>query len=77
MLSKEQLNERLSQFKEKVNFQGDELKFWEFISLNFEIDSFFILNILSGDEILELIDDRDKFSKINETFSNLLEDKMR
>ncbi|WP_288018318.1 hypothetical protein [Tenuifilum sp.] len=60
MLTKEELLKRLERYRQGINFKGDDNNFYQFISVNFSIDSFFLTNLLSMEEVSEIIDNPKK-----------------
>ncbi len=75
MLSKETLTKRLEDFKSKASFNNNN-KFYEFISINFEMDKFFVLNLLEKNEILKVLEDNDLIVKLNQTLGEIIEENL-
>lgn len=78
MLSKETLTKRLEDFKSKASFASfkNNNKFYEFISINFEMDKFFVLNLLEKNEILKVLEDKDLIVKLNQTLGEIIEENL-
>lgn len=75
MLSKETLTKRLEDFKSKASFKNNN-KFYVFISINFEMDKFFVLNLLEKNEILKVLEDKDLIVKLNQTLGEIIEENL-
>ncbi|QKG79519.1 hypothetical protein [Tenuifilum thalassicum] len=76
MLTKEELLKRLERYRQGINFEGNDKKFYEFISINFSIDSFFLTNLLSMEEFSEFIENPQKREELNMTLGEIIEEKI-
>jgi hypothetical protein len=75
-LTKEELEKRLKEFGKSMGFELENQRFYQYLRLNIDIDSFFILKILNKDEMIEIIDDKKAIDEIYILLSDIVDKKL-
>ena len=74
--SKEELEKRLKKYAKSMGFELENQRFYQYLRLNIDFDSFFILNFLNKEEVIEIIDDKKAINELSILLSDIVDEKL-
>lgn len=75
-LTKEELEKRLKKYAKSMGFELENQRFYQYLSLNIDFDSFFILNFLNKEEVIEIIEDKKTINELSILLSDIVDEKL-
>lgn len=75
-LTKEELEKRLKKYAKSMGFELENQRFYQYLRLNIDFDSFFILNFLNKEEVIEIIDDKKAINELSILLSDIVDEKL-
>ncbi|MGB4329126.1 MAG: hypothetical protein WBJ36_09605 [Tenuifilum sp.] len=75
-LTKEELERRLKKYAKSMGFELENQRFYQYLRLNIDADSYFILNFLYKEEMIEIIDDKKAINELSILLSDIVDEKL-
>lgn len=75
-LTKEELEKRLKKYAKSLGFELENQRFYQYLRLNIDADSYFILNFLYKEEMIEIIDDKKAINELSILLSDIVDEKL-
>ncbi|MEY1639143.1 hypothetical protein [Tenuifilum osseticum] len=75
-LTKEELEKRLKKYAKSMGFELENQRFYQYLRLNIDFDSFFILNFLNKEEVIEIIEDKKTINELSILLSDIVDEKL-
>ncbi|HDP76167.1 MAG TPA: hypothetical protein ENN49_09925 [Bacteroidales bacterium] len=75
-LTKEELEKRLKKRAKSMGFELENQRFYQYLRLNIDADSFFILNFLNKEEVIKIIDDKKTINELSILLSDIVDEKL-